>query len=43
MHSDLPFPELQRRSLINVNALQADQAANFSQRIRADLPLPASQ
>ncbi|TFG63809.1 MAG: DUF4105 domain-containing protein [Nitrospirales bacterium] len=43
MHTNLPFPELQRRSLINENALQADQAANFSQRIRADLPLPASQ
>lgn len=43
MHTNLPFPELQRRSLINANALQADQASNFSQRIRADLPLPASQ
>jgi hypothetical protein len=40
LHTHLPFPELQRRSLINANALQADQAANFSQRIRADLPLP---
>jgi hypothetical protein len=43
MHTNLPFPELQRRSLINANALQADQASNFSQRIRADLPLPTSQ
>ena len=43
MHTHLPFAELQRRSLINANALQADQTANFSQRIRADLPLPVSQ
>jgi hypothetical protein len=40
LHTHLPFPELQRRSLINANAVQADQAANFSQRIRADLPIP---
>lgn len=43
LHTHLPFPELQRRSLINANAMQADQASNFSQRIRADLPLTATQ
>ena len=41
MNSDLPFAELQRRSQINAIALQADQAADFSQRIRARLPFPA--
>jgi hypothetical protein len=40
MNSDLPFAELQGRSLINEVALQADQAPDFSQRIRARLPLP---
>jgi hypothetical protein len=43
MNSDLPFAELQRRSHINAVALQADQAPDFSRRIRADLPLPATQ
>ena len=43
MPTDLPFPELQRRSLINAKALQADQAPNFSQRIRMNLPLSAHQ
>jgi hypothetical protein len=43
MNSDLPFAELQRRSHLNEVALQADQAPDFSSRIRAHLPLPASQ
>ena len=30
----LPFPELQRRSMINDRAMAADNAADFSQRIR---------
>ncbi|HEU4624541.1 MAG TPA: DUF4105 domain-containing protein [Steroidobacteraceae bacterium] len=33
-----PFAELQRRSLINAAAVAADQAPDFSQRIRAGLP-----
>jgi hypothetical protein len=31
----LPFDELQRRSIVNARAQAADQAADFSQRIRA--------
>jgi hypothetical protein len=42
MNSDLPFAELQRRSQINAIAIQADQAPDFSQRIRARLPLSAA-
>lgn len=34
----LPFEELQRRSHVNAAAQAADQAPDFSQRIRADLP-----
>jgi hypothetical protein len=34
----LPFPELQRRSRINDAAMAADQAPDFSRRIRAGLP-----
>ncbi|HMM77740.1 MAG TPA: DUF4105 domain-containing protein [Gammaproteobacteria bacterium] len=34
----LPFAELRARSLINARAQAADQAADFSQRIRAGLP-----
>jgi hypothetical protein len=34
----LPFPELQRRSLINSRAQSADQAEDFSRRIREELP-----
>ncbi|MGH8606061.1 MAG: DUF4105 domain-containing protein, partial [Gammaproteobacteria bacterium] len=34
----LPFPELQRRSLINSRAQSANQAQDFSRRIREDLP-----
>ena len=36
----LPFNELRRRSQINESALAADDAPDFSQRIRASLPLP---
>ena len=38
MRSDLPFSELQERSLINVVAQEADTAPDFSQRIREGLP-----
>jgi len=38
----LPFAELRRRSHINAAAQAADQAADFSQRIRAGLPKPAA-
>ena len=36
--TSVPFEELQRRSQINALAQAADQAADFSQRIRAGLP-----
>jgi hypothetical protein len=36
----LPFPELKARSLINDSAHAADQAPDFSARIRAGLPRP---
>jgi hypothetical protein len=36
----LPFDELKRRSHINAAAQAADQAADFSQRIRAGVPKP---
>jgi len=35
---DLPLPELKRRSHINEAALAADQAPDFSDRIRAGRP-----
>ena len=38
----LPFDELRRRSRINEAALAAGDAPDFSQRIRASLPLPRS-
>jgi len=38
--NSLPFDELRRRSGINQPALAADDAPDFSQRIRASLPLP---
>ena len=38
----LPFDELRRRSRINEAAEAADDASDFSQRIRASLPLPGS-
>ncbi|HEY8154420.1 MAG TPA: DUF4105 domain-containing protein [Myxococcota bacterium] len=40
LDTSLPFDELKRRSYINGPAQAADQAADFSQRIRADLPKP---
>jgi hypothetical protein len=36
----LSFYELKRRSLVNARAQEADAAEDFSQRIRAGLPLP---
>jgi hypothetical protein len=38
LDASVPFAELQQRSLINPRARAADQAADFSQRIRASLP-----
>jgi hypothetical protein len=38
MDTSLPFDELRRRSLINAAAQAADDAADFSERIRASLP-----
>jgi hypothetical protein len=38
MDTTLPFDELRRRSLINEAAQAADDAPDFSQRIRASLP-----
>ncbi|HSF11184.1 MAG TPA: DUF4105 domain-containing protein [Nitrospirales bacterium] len=43
VNTDLPFEELQTRSRLNERAVQADQATDFSRRIRVGLPLPASQ
>jgi type II secretory pathway pseudopilin PulG len=40
LDTSLPFAELKRRSLVNAAAQAADQASDFSQRIRADLPRP---
>jgi hypothetical protein len=34
----LPFEELRRRSRVNAAAQAADQAPDFSRRIRAELP-----
>ncbi len=39
LNQALPFAELRRRSLIDDAARAADDAADFSQRIRASLPL----
>jgi hypothetical protein len=39
--TSLPFEELKRRSLINAAAQPANQAPDFSQRIRAGLPAPS--
>jgi Domain of unknown function (DUF4105) len=39
--TSLPFEELKRRSHINAAAQAADQAPDFSQRIRAGLPMPS--
>ena len=38
LDTSLPFEELKRRSHINAAAQAADQAPDFSQRIRAELP-----
>jgi Domain of unknown function (DUF4105) len=38
--TSLPFEDLKRRSHINAAAQAADQAPDFSQRIRAGLPMP---
>jgi Domain of unknown function (DUF4105) len=38
LDTSVPFEELQRRALINPLAASADQAADFSARIRAGLP-----
>jgi hypothetical protein len=40
LETSLPFPELKARSLINDKAHAADQAVDFSQRIREGLPRP---
>jgi hypothetical protein len=42
LDTSLPFEELKRRSHINAAAHAADQAADFSERIRADLPKPSA-
>ena len=38
LDTTLPFPELQRRSRVNVAAQAADRVADFSRRIRVGLP-----
>ena len=43
MDRSLPFEELKRRSLVNAAAQAADQAPDFSRRIRAPLPGPAGR
>jgi hypothetical protein len=43
LDTSLPFEELKRRSLVNAAAQAADQAPDFSQRIRANLPQPPPQ
>jgi hypothetical protein len=43
LDTSLPFEELRRRSHINAAAQAADQAPDFSQRIRAALPRPPAQ
>jgi len=40
LDTSLPFAELRKRSLVNPVAQAADQAEDFSQRIRAGLPWP---
>jgi len=40
LDTSVPFAELERRSEINAQAQTADQAADFSQRIRASAPQP---
>lgn len=43
MDQSLPFEELKRRSLVNAAAQAADQAPDFSRRIRAALPRPSGR
>lgn len=43
LDTSLPFAELKTRSLINDQAHAADQAPDFSQRIRQGLPQPPSR
>jgi hypothetical protein len=43
LDTSLPFEELKRRSHVNAAAQAADQAPDFSQRIRAGLPRPPAQ
>ena len=43
VNTELPFDELRRRSRINASAQAADNAADFSERIRESLPAVASQ
>jgi len=43
LDTSLPFEELKRRSYVNGAAWAADQAPDFSQRIRAELPKPPAQ
>jgi hypothetical protein len=43
MDQSLPFEELKRRSLVNAAAQAADQAPDFSRRIRVGLPAPAAR
>jgi hypothetical protein len=38
----LPFAELKQLSHINARAQATDDAPDFSQRIRVDLPMPPS-
>lgn len=40
LDTSMPFAELRKRSHVNPVAQAADKAADFSQRIRADLPRP---
>ena len=40
LDTSVPFAELQRRAYINPLAQAADQAEDFSQRIRAGQPQP---
>jgi hypothetical protein len=42
LDSSMPFDELRHRSHINTAAHAADQAADFSQQIRAGLPKPSA-
>ena len=43
LDQSLPFEELKRRSLVNAAAQAADQAPDFSRRIRVGLPGPAGR